>query len=97
MSEKQNLMKLIVENTCEKYGGNSRCDGDCFDRCEYCVTDIEVGVLANVLIDAGYRKASEVAREIIEEADKIFMATCVSLEAYTVWHNFKEKYIKDGE
>lgn len=70
MTEKQKLMKLIVENTCEEYGGNSRCDGDCFDRCEYCVTDIEVGVLANVLIDAGYRKASEVAEEIFAEIEK---------------------------
>lgn len=44
---------------------------------------------------AGYRKASEVAREIIEEAEKIFMFTCSSLEAYTDWQKFKKKYTED--
>jgi hypothetical protein len=44
-----------------------------------------------------YRKASEVAREIIEEAEKIFMATCINLEAYTDWQNFKKKYTEGEE
>lgn len=47
---------------------------------------------AEKIVDAGWRKASEVAREIIEEAEKIFMFTCSSLEAYTDWQNFKKKY-----
>ena len=47
---------------------------------------------AKAFYEAGYRKASEVAREIIEEAEKIFMFTCSSLEAYTDWQNFKKKY-----
>ena len=36
---------------------------------------------------------SEVAREIFEEADKIFMATCLSLETYNAWCELKKKYI----
>ena len=47
---------------------------------------------AEKIVDAGWRKASEVAREIIEEAEKIFMFTCSSLEAYTDCQNFKKKY-----
>ena len=50
---------------------------------------------AKLIYTAGYRKASEVAREIIEEAEKIFMFTCSSLEAYTDWQNFKKKYTEE--
>ena len=52
---------------------------------------------AEKIVDAGWRKASEVAREIIEEAEKIFMFTCSSLEAYTDWQNFKKKYTEGKE
>ena len=48
---------------------------------------------AEALYNAGYRKTSDIAREIIEEAEKIFMFTCSSLTAYTDWQNFKKKYI----
>ena len=44
----------------------------------------------------GYNaKAFDVAREIFEEADKIFMATCLSLEAYNAWCELKKKYTED--
>jgi hypothetical protein len=52
---------------------------------------------ATALYNAGYRKDSEVAREIIEEAEKIFMFTCSSLVAYTDWQNFKKKYTEEGK
>ena len=48
--------------------------------------------LAEVLYDNGYRKSAEVASEIFEEADKIFMATCLSLETYNAWCELKKKY-----
>ena len=38
---------------------------------------------------------SEVAKEIFEEADKIFMETCLSLEAYKAWCELKKKYTED--
>ena len=41
----------------------------------------------------GYRKSSDVAREIFEEADKIFMANCLSLETYGAWLELKKKYV----
>ena len=50
----------------------------------------------NSLMRKGYVKASEVAREIFEEADKIFMATCLSLETYKAWCELKKKYT-EGE
>ena len=52
--------------------------------------------IGKALAAKGYCKASEVAREIIEEAEKIFMFTCSSMEAYTEWQNFKKKYT-EGE
>lgn len=93
MTKKQELMKLIVENVCEKYGSNSMCDGDCFDRCEYCIADIEVGVLANVLIDADYRRASEVVEEIFEKL-KVDLKGYIGLNYL---EELKKKYTKDGE
>ena len=44
-----------------------------------------------------YRKAKDVAREIFEEADKIFMATCLSIETYKAWCDLKKKYESEGE
>lgn len=41
-------------------------------------------------------KASEVASEIFEEADKIFMANCLNLETYGAWLELKKKYT-EGE
>ena len=38
---------------------------------------------------------AEVAREIFEEADQIFMATCLSLETYKAWCELKKKYTED--
>ena len=46
----------------------------------------------------GYEKGmADGARQIIEEAEKIFMFTCSSLEAYTDWQNFKKKYTEEGK
>lgn len=51
-----------------------------------------------VQLEADLAKAkTEVAREIFEEADKVFMANCLSLEAYTAWKNLKEKYTGGDE
>ena len=51
--------------------------------------------LAEQLYNAGYRKQSEIAEEIFAEADKIFMATCLSLETYKAWCELKKKYTKE--
>ena len=48
------------------------------------------------VLDLFKRQKAEVAREIFEEADKIFMATCLSLETYKAWCGLKEKYT-EGE
>jgi hypothetical protein len=35
---------------------------------------------------------TEVAREIFEEIEPVFMSFCTSLEAYTAWKKLKNKY-----
>lgn len=50
-----------------------------------------------ILHDHGYCKQSDTAREIFEEADKIFMATCLSLETYKAWCELKKKYIQESD
>lgn len=62
----------------EKYHG----DGDpCYFQC-----------VAKEIVNHGYRKSTDVAREIFEEAEKVFMVSCVSFEAYAKWQNLKKKY-----
>lgn len=50
---RERLIELIVKNGCEEYGGNSKCDGNCFHRCDKCETTITVGELADHLIGEG--------------------------------------------
>lgn len=45
-----------------------------------------------IAISAIQKAKTEVAREIFEEADKIFMANCLSLETYKAWCELKKKY-----
>ena len=46
---------------------------------------------------SGLKQAkADVAREIFEEADKIFMANCLSLETYKAWCELKKKYTEEG-
>ena len=47
------LFAAIVKNGCEEYGGNAMCDGNCFNRCEDCITAVNVGKLADALIAEG--------------------------------------------
>ena len=69
----------------------NECEFDRYDTCK-------ATMLATALInDYGYRKASEVAREIFEEADKIFMANCLSLETYGAWLELKKKHTEEGK
>lgn len=53
MNYEDELVKLIVKSECEEYGGNSKCDGDCFERCKKCETTIHVGDLAKNLLGNG--------------------------------------------
>ena len=79
-------------------------------KCEYykdgsCLKPIDIGCNENedilnccdAIYEKGYRKTSEVARKIFEEADKIFMANCLSLETYGAWLELKKKYTEGGE
>lgn len=88
MSRDKQILEM-ARDICECFNNNGTCyqdDKPCNCKCDS-FTD------AQYLYEKGYRKASDVAREIIEEAEKIFMFTCSSLEAYTDWQNFKKKYI----
>lgn len=38
------------------------------------------------------KERAEVAREIFEAIEPVFMSFCLSLEAYTAWQNLKNKY-----
>ena len=75
-------MARVIKSSLEGLGsGNFNFTGD------------EISAMfAEALYNAGYRKASDGAREIFEEADKIFMDTCLSLEAYGAWFELKKKY-----
>lgn len=53
MNCEDKLVELIVKSGCEEYGGNSKCDEDCFDRCKNCETTIHVGDLAKNLLGNG--------------------------------------------
>jgi hypothetical protein len=69
----------------------------CPDLVENCCGQVNcVTHLTLSLSKMGYRKSTDVAREIFEEADKIFMATCLSLETYKAWGELKKKYEKEG-
>lgn len=47
----------------------------------------------NETYNDGYAEGGkDVAEGIFEEADKIFMATCLSLETYKAWCELKKKY-----
>ena len=75
------------------------CNGKCLG-CEHKSMRIEDCAcvdmaIAKGLVNAGYRKSTDVAREIFEEADKIFMATCLSLETYNAWCELKNKYTEE--
>ena len=53
--------------------------------CQVCTEDEAIKI--------GYKSGkAKVAKEIFEEADKIFMETCLSLEAYKAWCELKKKY-----
>lgn len=58
-----------------------------------------VEALAMTLLANEYSQAPNVernvAREIFAEADKIFMATCLSLETYKAWCELKKKYTEN--
>ena len=74
----------------------------CADLAEnYCGGTTCLSCLAHALTEKGYRKASEVAREIFEDIAKI---NVVSGSFFDFWQNFceklaelRKKYIKDGE
>ena len=53
MNERERLIELIVKNGCEEYGGNAMCDGNCFDRCDDCITAMTIGELADRLLANG--------------------------------------------
>ena len=70
MDNREKQIEEIVKDFCplyQEYGSCKRCNN---------VLDIDeepcyYGCVANLIIDYGYRKASDVAREIFEEIDRM--------------------------
>ena len=48
-----NVVQMLVKNLCEEYGGNSKCDGNCFKRCKKCEYTFKMGNLARGLLSMG--------------------------------------------
>lgn len=48
------VVQILVKNFCEEYGGNSKCDGNCFKRCKRC-EDMRISIkdLAKGLTELG--------------------------------------------
>lgn len=70
------LFAAIVKNGCEEYGGNAMCDGNCFDRCEDCITAVNVGKLVDALIAEGVIvppcKVGDTVYYIHEGVDRVY-------------------------
>jgi hypothetical protein len=77
-------------------------DGEIYKAVVQCGISIDKDELIRALqydrgqYNKGYADAkTEVAREIFEEIDPVFMSFCTSLEAYTAWKNLKKKYTEE--
>ena len=88
----------IVKDFCplyQEYGSCKRCDKDLNIDGEPCY----YGCVANLIIDYDYRKASEVAEEIFEEIEQLYMEEHEGCEVIMSRYEFarlKKKY-KEGE
>ena len=71
--------------------------------CNECMTSFECKAMmyAKRFYTAGYRKSTEVAREIFEEIEKVVnYALCVDITDWSAYNELKKKYteeIKGGE
>ena len=72
----------IVKDFCplyQEYGSCKRCNNDLDIDDEPCY----YGYVANIIIDYGYRKASEVAREIFEEIRTLLYLNALQGDVFT--------------
>ena len=68
--------------------------------CDQCMSSFECKamVYAKRFYEAGYRKASEVAREIFEEIEKVVnYALCVDITDWSAYNELKKKYTEEGK
>lgn len=84
----------IVKDFCplyQEYGSCKRCNS---------VYDIDgepcyYGCVANLIIDYGYRKSTEVAEEIFAEIEKVVnYSLCVDINDWSAYTELKKKYTK---
>ncbi len=71
-------------------------NGACVFNHEPCDLECSANGEAKKLYDSGYRKASEVAREIFEEVERVVnFALCVDITEWSAFAELKKKYTEE--
>lgn len=89
-----------IEEMARKMCRNYKQDGNCASDDEPCALECVYGYCAERIYCAGYRKASEVVREIIGEIEKVNNLFCTALGSVAIARTLaelKKKYTEDGK